>query len=65
MFAYILVFVAAVAVVATYLLIINRFLRSDDHWNEDGQPVAPANRQRTASTSTQTRGTASFTPNHA
>ena len=65
MFAYLLIFAVAVALVATYILIVNLFLRSDEHWNENSEPLAPANRQRPASANTATRGPASFTPNHA
>jgi len=38
----ILVFVVAVALVATYIFAVNRFLRTDEHWSESNQmkPVA-------------------------
>ena len=42
----ILIFALAVAIVATYIVIVNRFLRSDEHWIENSQPLAPVSRQR-------------------
>jgi hypothetical protein len=65
MFGSIIVFAVAVMLVATYIFIVNRFLRSDEHWNEDSPSVAPVNRERATAATTQTRGPASFTPNHA
>jgi len=61
----IFVFAVAVAIVATYIFIVNRFLRSDEHWNENSQPLAPAVRQRpvTLTIVPPTRGSASFNPN--
>jgi len=67
MFGPILVFALAVAIVATYIFIINRFLRSDEHWNENSQPLAPATRERpvTITIVPENRGSASLTPNRA
>jgi hypothetical protein len=41
MFGSILVFTVAVALVATYIFIVNRLLRSDEHWNEAGHVRVP------------------------
>ena len=41
MFGAILVFVVAVALVATYMFTVNRLLRTDEHWSESNQ-VKPA-----------------------
>ena len=37
MFGPILVFAAAVALVATYIFTVNRLLRTDEHWSESNQ----------------------------
>jgi hypothetical protein len=44
MFGPIIVFAVAVALVAAYMFTANRFLRSDEHWNEPSQmkPVTKA-----------------------
>lgn len=65
MFASILIFAVAVAIVATYILVVNLMLRSDEHWNENDQQLAPVSVQRPAATLTQTRRPAPLTPNHA
>jgi hypothetical protein len=44
MIAYLIVFAAAVAVVVTYMLIVNRFLRSDENWNESSTVQPPQTR---------------------
>src|SRR5947207_15146387 len=63
MFTSIIVFAAAVALVATYIFIVNRFLRSDENWNENSQLVAAEIRPRVAVP--QTRRPSVLTPNHA
>jgi hypothetical protein len=65
MFGPIIVFAVAVALVATYILIVNRLLCSDEHWNENSQALAPVSRARAAVVTTQTRSPALLTPNHA
>jgi hypothetical protein len=40
MFGPVLVFAAAVALVATYILTVNRLLRTDEHWSESNQVKA-------------------------
>ena len=37
MFGPILVFAAAVALVAAYIFTVNRLLRTDEHWSESNQ----------------------------
>ena len=59
MFGPILVFAAAVALVATYILTVNRLLRTDEHWSESN-PVKPSTK---AAASAQYAVTAS--PAHA
>jgi hypothetical protein len=44
----IIVFAVAVSLVATYIFIVNRFLRSDKHWNENGALDTSAPRERKA-----------------
>jgi hypothetical protein len=62
----IIIFALAVAIVATYIFIVNRFLRSDEHWNENSRPLAPVSRQRpvTLTVVAQTRSS-TLTPNRA
>ncbi len=65
MFASIIVFAGATSVVLTYIFIVNRFLRSDEHWNESNQLLAPATCERTAEGSKRAAGPTGLTPNHA
>ena len=65
MFASIIVFAGATSVVVTYILIVNRFLRSDEHWNESDQLLAPARSERLAEASKRATGPTGLTPNHA
>jgi hypothetical protein len=67
MLAPILIFVLAVAIVATYILVVNRFLRSDEHWNENGQALAPATKASPVSITlvAPARGRESFKPERA
>jgi hypothetical protein len=46
MFGPIIIFICAVAIVATYIFIVNRLLRSDEHWNENAASLATAPRVR-------------------
>jgi len=36
-----IVFLVAVAIVAAYIITVNRFLRSDEHWDEPNAVSAP------------------------
>jgi hypothetical protein len=42
-----------ILIVATFLTIVNRLLRSDEHWNQGSVPVPPA---KTNSTPAASRG---------
>ena len=63
MFGPILVFAVAVSIVVTYMLIVNRFLRSDRHWNEAGHDFAPSCSEPAPATAT-VAGPAFLTPKH-
>jgi hypothetical protein len=66
MFGPIIVFAVAVALVATYIFIVNRFLRSDEHWNENSLLLAPVSRERPTTASAPARSSgSSFRPSHA
>ena len=64
MFGTTLIFVVAVALVATYILIVNRMLRSDEHWNESDQLLTPASRQHATVVVTPTARTAALEAKH-
>ena len=65
MFAPILVFAVAVSLVAIYIVIINHFLRSDEHWNENSLVLAPISRERPTTDSAQALSTgSSLRPGH-
>jgi hypothetical protein len=66
MFGPIIVFVVAVSLVATYIFIVNRLLRSDEHWNEKSLVLAPVSQERPATASAPARSTeSSLRPSHA
>jgi hypothetical protein len=56
MFGATIVFICAVAIVATYIFIVNRFLRSDEHWNENAASVATVPRARETKAATAETG---------
>jgi hypothetical protein len=66
MFGPIIVFAVAVALVATYIFIVNRFLRSDEHWNENSLVLAPVSRERPTTAIAPARSSgSSLRPSHA
>jgi hypothetical protein len=63
MFGAFIVFAGAVSLVATYIYIVNRLLRSDENWNESSHPVALVSPERPATLVRQARTAALLTPN--
>jgi hypothetical protein len=57
-----IVFVVVLALVASYILIVNRMLRSDEHWNEKAAAPSPVQRKINSGTVTERMSSVTLRP---